>query len=160
MCRNGVSNIFQFDITQHRKVDAPAEWVCRLPREFINWKGFTIERTTYRTGSLVPHGHPLQLLNSDMLVELYSPHVVCPQHLSPGGHFHSVLRLAEDFCSGLFERVFVNDNPSEVPDNIIRSFSFYYSLHDDALYSVGQFPVYVTGKREVVLRHEVEGIGM
>lgn len=78
MCRKGVSNIFQHDITQYRKIGASAEWVCWLSRKFINREGLSIERTTDRTSSLIAHGHPLQFFDSNMLVKFKPSHIVRP----------------------------------------------------------------------------------
>ena len=134
--------------------------MCWLLREFIDGKCFAVERTAYRTGSLVIHGHPFKLLNADTLMELESSHVVRSQDFSPGNHFHAVLRLAEHAAASLSEGVLVDDDFAEVPDNIIRTFACGDAAQDCSLDSIRQFTVDITSQRQVVLRHEIEGVGI
>ena len=83
-----------------------------------------------------------------------------PEHLCPGDHLHAVLGLTEHFCPCLFERILVDHHLSKIPDDVVGSFSLDDGLHDDPLDAVCEFAVDVTGECEVVLRHEVEGIGV
>ena len=62
-----------------------------MSRKFINWKGFTFERTTDRTSPLITHGHPLHLFDSKMLVKFQPSHIVRPHHLGPSDHFRAIL---------------------------------------------------------------------
>ena len=128
--------------------------------KFVGGKDFSIKGATNRTGSFIAHRHPFQLFNSDLCIELFSSHAVSAKNLGAGDHLHAVLRLAEHLCPRLLERVLVYHHLSKVPDDVIGSFSLDDGLHDDPLDAVCEFAVDVTGESEVVLRHEVEGIGV
>jgi hypothetical protein len=153
-------NTSQFLFGDHWKVGASAKRMRGLLGKFVGGKDFSIKGATNRTGSFIAHRHPFQLFNSDLCIELFSSHAVSAKNLGAGDHLHTVLGLAEHLCPRLLERVLVYHHLSKVPDDVIGSFSLDDGLHDDPLDAVCEFAVDVTGESEVVLRHEVEGIGV
>ena len=109
--------------------------------KFIEGECFTVERTTYRTGSLVIHCHPFKLLNADALMKFEPSHVVCPQNFGPGNHFHTVLSFAEHSAASLPEGVLVDDDLAEVADNVICAFACGDTAQNCSFDSIGQFTV-------------------
>jgi len=74
-----------------------------LLRETTRVKDLAVQRAADRADPLVLHGHPLELLDSDLPVELDPSLVVGAQHLGPGDDLHAVLGLAEHLGAGMPE---------------------------------------------------------
>ena len=128
--------------------------------ELVDGKGLSVQAAADRAHALVLHGQPFQLLDTDPLVELEPAHVVGAEDLGAGDHLHAVLRLAEHPASGLAKGILVDDHLAHVPDDVVGSLARGNAVQDCALDAVCELAVDVTGEREVVLRHEVEGIGV
>ena len=141
-------------------IGAAAVRMRGLLGELVNGKGLAVQTAADQAHALVLHGQPFQFVDADPLVELEPAHVVGAEDLGAGDHLHAVLRLAEYPASGLTKRVLVDDHLAHVPDNVVSSLARGDAVQGGALDSACEFAVDVTGEREVVLRHEVEGIGV
>ena len=128
--------------------------------ELVDGKGLAVQAAADRAHALVLHGQPFQFLDADPLVELEPAHVVGAEDLGAGDHLHAVLGLAEHPASGLAKGTLVDDHLAHVPDDVVGSLARGDAIQDGALDPACEFAVNVTGEREVVLRHEVEGIGV
>ena len=131
-----------------------------LRREPAGIEDLAVERATDRTHPLVLHGHPFELLNAHLPVELEPPLVVGAQHLGAGNHLHAVLRLAEHLGTGVPERFRVLHNVAEVADDALDALAGGDAAHHGAPDAIGQFAVDVAGEHQVVLAHEVERVGV
>ena len=131
-----------------------------LLRELVDRKGLAVQPAADRAHPLVVHGQPFQLLDADPLVELEPAHVVGAQDLGAGDHLHAVLGLAEHPASGLAKGILVDDHLAQVPDDVVGALARGDAVQDGALDAVCQFAVNVAGERQVVLRHEIEGVGV
>lgn len=93
-------------------------------------------------------------------MELETPLIVRPQDLGASDHLHAVLRPAEHARPGLPEGILVHDDLAKIADDVIGALPHSDAAHDGAFDAVGQFAMDVPGQRQVVLREEIEGVGI
>ena len=74
-----------------------------LLRETTRVEDLAVQRAADRADPFILHGHPLELLNSDLTVELDPSLVVGAQHLGAGDNLHTILGLAEHLGAGMPE---------------------------------------------------------
>jgi len=132
----------------------------RLLGELVRGEDLAVEVAADRTHPLVFHRDPFELLYPDALMELEPSLVVRTQDLGAGDHLHAVLRLAEHARPGLPEGILVHNDVTEVSDDVVGALPRGDAAHDGAFDAVRQFAVDIPGENEVVVHHEIEGVGV
>ena len=131
-----------------------------LTRESACIKNLSVQRAADGTDPLILHGHPLELLDADLVMELDPALVVGPQHLGACDHLHSVLGLAEHLGTRVPKRFRVLHDTSKIANDIFDAFAGGDAVHYGPLDSISQFAVNVSGKHQVVVGHEIESVGV
>ena len=130
----------------------------RLLGKAVRVEHLAVQRSADRANPLVLHGHPFELPDSDLVVELESPLVMGAQDLRAGDHLHAVLGLGEHLGTGITEGFRVFHHAPEVADDVLHALTGGDATHHDAFDAVGQLAVDVAGQDQVVIGHEIEGI--